>query len=366
MAVLLSCLLLLNCGVACGDRYEQDDKYRLLTDAATKLLHRNLHAAALAKCNQALKLHSDGQWALLIKALSIRGLGDYEAADLILKQLIRADPDFSEAHMHRAIGFGDKLQFDQALVEMGIFSKLKGKDAAFSYTIYLMIASQKNEEATKLCLEQLKRHPDDSNAKLMLAISYAQANKFESSLAVLDGMTTGKTNGYYEWRAYCEAHLGRDRAARKDLTLAIQNQNENRKNILANQILLLLHRKSPALVVYESICPELVREVKHKRGLYSSSKSLEKRVYTGDATPDDYRQLGDIWWQSREHKRAILCYNRYLDKKPNATGFLARAKMYAALLMDDKAIADCNSALQLSPNMEEAITLKERCMKRQR
>ncbi|MBX9667048.1 MAG: hypothetical protein K2X93_05480 [Candidatus Obscuribacterales bacterium] len=53
-------------------------------------------------------------------------------------------------------------------------------------------------------------------------------------------------------------------------------------------------------------------------------------------------------------------------KRPNATGFLARAKMYAALLMDDKAIADCNSALQLSPSMEEAITLNTHCIKRQR
>lgn len=369
IVVALLCILILSAGEALADRYEQDDKYRGLTDAANALYHKGRYAAALAKANQALALHADGQWAGIVKALSIRALGDYHSADVILKGLIKADPKFPEPHLYRALGFGDKLQFEPALAEMKIFSKLKDKDTAFPYTACLLLQSQKNDEAKKLCLEYLKKHPHDTFAKLQLAIGYAQDDEPKLGLQVLDSMSDhGKTTDlYYEWRAYCEALLGLDKAARKDLMVALQNQIELEKTVLANQITLLMSVKSPALRVYESICPELVRDVRHKKALQTPTVTLlEKRISAGDGTIEDFRRLGDLHWKAHDPKKAIQCYDRYLGQQPNANAFLARAKMYAALLLDDKAIADCDQALKLDPNLEEALRLKERCTKRRR
>jgi Tfp pilus assembly protein PilF len=76
----------------------------------------------------------------------------------------------------------------------------------------------------------------------------------------------------------------------------------------------------------------------------------------------DIKELGNVLYKQKDYPNAVLVYSKAILQQPDASFYANRAAAYFELRDYDAAIEDCNSSLQLSPNVTKVLLRKAKAL----
>jgi tetratricopeptide (TPR) repeat protein len=186
-----------------AEKYQTDNrKASLLSELGNLLLSVNEYEAAMAKCDQALKINPNLPKAWCLRAVTLGNLERNEEAIASYDQALKIEPDDHLAWCLRAVTLGNLGRSEEAIASYDQALKIKPDfDTAWSLRGITLLTLGRNEEALAFCDQALKIKPDFDEAWYLRVFTLLTLGRFEEVIksfdqAVKNHLNSGKTKSF--------------------------------------------------------------------------------------------------------------------------------------------------------------------------
>jgi tetratricopeptide (TPR) repeat protein len=333
------------------------------------------HAAALQTANQTLALSGTNQPALLMRALSLRGMGNYDQARKELVAIIESAPDSVDARFQLGV-----LDFIQRNFKAAEQSFLSCKDTVprdlrcFMGLVETYAALQQFDRAFQLLKVAQETRPQRSEISMALVNTAVRARQFDSAIPVLEELIAKDPQS-------SELHLklGETYRRKGDVELAIRyfrkGKDLNPRDSTAHiPLALLLHtigRHKEAMGLYEQILKlhpdnavalnNLAYMIAELGGNLDEALTYAQRAK--QKLPEDLNvsdTLGWIYIKKNLSSNAVAIYKDLVSKAPDNSTFRYHLAMALFQMGDNpQAKRELQAALRSKPSKEEEGKIRE-------